>query len=111
MSDLPPNPGADWPAQAADTIVRVVGQVRNKTTGPAVTVARGVVYGVLAGITGIVFLVLLAICLVRVIDVYLPESVTSDDNTWLAHAIVGAVFTGAGLVLWRFRRTTADEPM
>jgi hypothetical protein len=111
MSDLPPNPGADWPAQAADTIVRVVGQVRNKTTGPAVTVARGVVYGVLASIIGVALLVLLAVCLVRVIDVYLPESVTSDDNTWLAHAIVGAAFTGAGFLLWRFRRTPVDEPM
>lgn len=111
MSDLPPKSGADWPAQAADTIVRVVGQVRNKTTGPAVTVARGVVYGVLAGIVAIVVVVLLAIGSVRVLDVYLPESVTSDDNTWLAHAIVGAVFSGAGLVLWRFRRNPADEPM
>jgi hypothetical protein len=40
----------EWPAQAADTIVRVVGSVRDKTTGPAVTAARGAVYGLLAAI-------------------------------------------------------------
>ena len=32
--------GGDWPAQAADTIVKVVGQVRDKTTGPAIKAAR-----------------------------------------------------------------------
>ena len=30
----------DWPAQAADTIERAVQGVRDKTTGPAITVAR-----------------------------------------------------------------------
>jgi hypothetical protein len=99
----------DWPAEAADTIVRVVGQVRDKTTGPAITVARGVVYGLLAGIVGAMALVLLAIMAVRLIDVYLPESVTGDDNTWVAHALVGLLFVVAGLVLWSRRSPRADE--
>ena len=46
----------DWPAQAADTIVRVVGQVRDRTTGPAITAARAVVFGLLAAILGTVAL-------------------------------------------------------
>ena len=109
MSDLPPRPGEDWPAQAADTIVRVVGQVRDKTTGPAITVARALVYGLLAGILAIVALVLLAIVSVRMLDVYLPETLTGDDNTWAAHLIVGLIFSGAGLVLWSLRRPRTDE--
>ena len=110
MSDLPPGPRDDWPAQAADTIVRVVGQVRDKTTGPAITVARGVVYGTLALILGITALVLLAIASVRILDVYLPEWLTGDDNTWAAHLIVGLVFSGFGLVLlFRFTRPRTDE--
>jgi hypothetical protein len=109
MSDLPPDNGADWPAQAADTIVRVVGQVRDKTTGPAITAARGLVYGVLAAVVGVVAAVLFAIGSVRLLDVYLPESLTGDDNTWLAHAIIGGLFTGAGLVLWRSRRAPVEE--
>jgi hypothetical protein len=88
-------PPDDWPAQAADTIVRVVGQVRDKTTRPAETVVRGVVYGLLGGLLGLVCLVLVAIALVRILVNY----VVGDDNVWLAHFIVGMVFTLAGSVL------------
>lgn len=115
MSD--PSPGVpapattadDWPSQAADTIVKVVGQVRDKTTGPAITAARGAVYGLLAGLLGFVCAVLLAIAAVRVIDVYLPEAVFGERNTWLAHLLIGAVFTIAGLVLWSRRRPSKQE--
>ena len=101
---------ADWPEQAADTIVRVVGQVRDKTTGPAITAARGVVYGLLAALLGTACLVMVSIALVRVIDVYLPDDVFGEDHTWVAHAIVGAVFSIVGLALWRKRRPVEDEP-
>lgn len=89
----------DWPAQAADTVVRVVGSVRDRTTGPAVTAARALVYGLLAGIVGMVVLVLVVVALVRFVDVWVPGRV------WAAHLIVGVVLTLAGLLLWRKRRT------
>ena len=45
---VPPKPStSDWPAQAANSIVDLVDQVRTKTTGPAITVARGLVFGVI----------------------------------------------------------------
>lgn len=97
--------GGDWPAQAADTIVRVVGQVRDRTTGPAITAARGVVYGLLAGILGLLCLVLLVISLVRVLDNY----VVGEDNTWLAHFIVGVLFTLVGAFMWTKRRAPDAE--
>jgi hypothetical protein len=100
-----PGIGGDWPAQAADKIVDVVGQVRDRTTGPAITAARGLVYGVLAGILGGICIVLLIIFLVRLLDTY----VVGENNTWLAHLIVGLVFTAIGLVAWRQRRPPADE--
>ncbi|MEO7427847.1 MAG: hypothetical protein ABIY48_00540, partial [Acidimicrobiales bacterium] len=56
-----PSGSGDWPAQAADTIERVVGSVRDKTTGPAITLARWVVYGTFALVVGSVLAVLLAI--------------------------------------------------
>ena len=100
-----PGLGGDWPAQAADKIVQVVGQVRDRTTGPAITVARGAVYGMLAGILGAVCLVLFIICLVRLLDTY----VVGEDNTWLAHLIVGLLFSAVGMVMWRMRRAPEDE--
>ena len=114
-SVLPDAPGhgdghGDWPAQAADTIVRVVGTVRDKTTGPALTVARGLVYGLLALVLATAALVLLAIGSVRLIDAYLPDAVFGETHTWAAHLLVGLVFTGAGGWLWSKRRARpADD--
>jgi len=90
----------DWAKQTTDTIERVVGTVRAKTTGPLIKVARVVVYGTLAAIVGIAALVLLAIVLVRVLNL-LPGGV------WVAHLITGAVFLLAGLLLWRKRALPA----
>ena len=88
----------DWSAQAADTIESVVENIRDKTTVPLTKVARGLVYGIVAGAMGGAALLLLGIALIRVLDVYLP------GNVWTIYAGVGGVFTGAGWLLWRLRR-------
>lgn len=108
----PSSPGpetSDWPAQAADAIERAVGAVRDKTTGPAITVARGLVYGTFALLVGSVVAVLLAISAVRVLDVYLPDAVVGEQHTWAAHLVIGSLFTLVGMFLWsRRRRRTSD---
>lgn len=102
-------PASDWPAQAADTIEQVVGSIRDKTTGPAITAARWVVYGTFAALVGLAVAILLAISAVRVMDVYLPDSVFGERHTWVAHLIVGVVFSAAGMGLWSQRgRRSAD---
>jgi hypothetical protein len=103
-----PEPGAfhigdeDWPAMAADKVVDLVDQVAAKTTGPALTAARAVVFGMLISILGTAALVLLTIGVVRVIDVYVPGDV------WAAHTIVGGAFVLLGAWLWLKRRRPAD---
>lgn len=87
----------DWPVQAADTVERVVGLVRDKAVAPVEKAARLAVYGVLAGVLGVVALVLVAIAAVRVLDELLPSDV------WLAHAVVGGIFTLGGVFLWSKR--------
>jgi vacuolar-type H+-ATPase subunit I/STV1 len=87
----------DWPVQAADTVESVVGTIRDRTTVPLTTVARALVFGLIALVMGIVVAVLLAVGLVRLIDVYLPGRV------WSAHLAVGTVFTVFGLFLWTKR--------
>ena len=42
----------DWPAQATDTIVKVVGTASDKVTGPVTTAARAIVFGLFAAILG-----------------------------------------------------------
>ncbi|MDQ3574011.1 MAG: hypothetical protein M3378_05400 [Actinomycetota bacterium] len=91
-----PDGGDDWTIQAADTVERLVGTVRDKTSVPLTTVARGVVFGLMAAIMGVVVAVLVAVTLVRVIDV-----VTGEGNVWIAHLTVGGIFSVVGGVLLR----------
>jgi hypothetical protein len=108
--DAAPAASNDWAAQAADTIERVVGNVRDHTTGPALTVARGVVYGLFVALVGLAALVLATIAAVRLVDSYLPDSVFGEDHTWAAHLIIGLAFVIIGAVLWLQRhRAPAEE--
>ena len=54
--------------------------------------------------------VFVAISAVRALDVYLPDAAFGHRHTWLAHVIVGALFSVAGMVLWsrRTRRPHAE---
>lgn len=99
-TDEPAGSNGEWAAQAADAIERVVGAVRDKTTGPAITVARGVVYGTFAALLGVAALILGAIAAVRLVDNYLPDSVFGEDHTWAAHLIIGLALVTLGVVLW-----------
>ena len=99
-----PRPPGDWAADTADRIERVVGTVRSKTADPLVAAGRWLVYGTLAGIVGMAALVLVTIGLIRGVDIALDRSFDHDRSVWLADAIVGGIFTLAGLFLWTRRR-------
>lgn len=99
---MPQAAAPDWTVQAADTVDKVVGAVRDRTTVPLITVARAVVYGLLAAFLGLATLVLLAIAAVRAITVSTP-----DERAWVAHAALGGIFTLAGLFL--LRKATAKK--
>ncbi|MEO6317737.1 MAG: hypothetical protein ABIP36_03035 [Acidimicrobiales bacterium] len=99
----------DWPAQAADTIERVVQSVRDKTTGPAISAVRWVVAGLFLVLVGVMVAVLLVVALVRVIDVYLPSSLFGDHHVWAAHTVVGLPLFLAGLVLLAKRHPVPDR--
>ncbi len=92
--------GHDWPAQAADSIVDVVGTVRQKTTGPALTATRGVVFGILIVIVAVMAVVLLIVGLVRLVHNWV--------DVWLAYVVLGALFTLAGGLMWRQRAPAID---
>lgn len=88
-----PTPGGDdWTNQVADTIESVVGAVRDKTTKPVVTIARALVYGLVAAVFGVALVILLTITAVRVLDLFLP--------IWAAYLLLGGIFLLAGGFLW-----------
>jgi len=92
-----------WPTQATDAVVRAVDTVRDKTTGPLQTVARGVVYGVLALVLGSMVAVLAIISLIRGIDALVSLGV-DPPNIWITYLIVGVIFVVAGFFVFRRRR-------
>ena len=101
--DTPP----DWPAQATDTIVKVVGQVRDKTTGPIITVARAVVYGTLAAILGTIAAVVGFIMLIRVLMIPVEEYLGGTDRVWVVYLVLGLICSFVG---WIFMRKASASP-
>jgi drug/metabolite transporter (DMT)-like permease len=88
-------PSDDWAVQTADSIERLVDSVRSNTSDRLVSVARLVVFGLLAAILGTIALVLSAVFVVRVMDSYIPGGV------WVVYLVLGGLFTLAGLLLWQ----------
>jgi hypothetical protein len=94
--------GGDWPAQAADTIVDLVDQVRAKTVVPATRGARGAVYGLLALILGSTIVVLLYIAVVRALT-ELFEWAFPWGGVWVTYLLFGLVCLITGTLLFRKR--------
>ena len=84
---------AEWPAQAADTIVETIDKVRDKTTRPVLTAARAVVYGLLGVIVGTASAILAFILVVRLYENYVPGPI------WPLYAGIALAFFGLGFVL------------
>jgi len=93
----------DWAKETADRIESVVVGIRSKTADPLDRIVRIVVYGIVAAVLAATAVVLLVAAVVRAVDVAIPGEV------WLAHAVIGGIFTIAGLFLWTRRRTPAAE--
>lgn len=92
----------DWPARASATIVEYVGTVRDKTTGPALSASRSVVYILAMALIAVVVAILGLVLAVRVLvsaTAYVPG--VELGETWLAYLILGVLFILGGLVLWR----------
>lgn len=87
----------DWPATATRALVDAISSVRAKTLGPAIPIARGVVYGIVVAVVALVLAVVFFVGLARLIDNYLPA------DMWATHLILGGAFTLAGLALWSRR--------
>ena len=95
----PARPGDDWATTTADTIERVVDNVRSKTAEPLQKVARKVVYGLLAALVSITIAVLILIAVVRGLVILL--GLVWEPEVWVVYLVLGGIFSVAGLFLWR----------
>jgi hypothetical protein len=102
--------GRNWTAQATDTIETVVLTVKDKTTVPAQTAARGVVYGLVIAVVGVVLLVVTLVAAVRVADVWLlgwAGRVHGQHRLYIAYLVLGMLSCAGGFTCWA--RRTAKE--
>ena len=91
---MPDKGAGDWASDIADRLEHLVTTVREQTTDRVVSIARLVVFGLLAGIMGIMAGLLVVIALLRALNQIPPHKV------WLTYLVLGAIFTVAGLFLW-----------
>ncbi|MCU1394246.1 MAG: hypothetical protein JWM34_2674 [Ilumatobacteraceae bacterium] len=109
---MPGNPltDPDWAPKLADTVVRIVGSVRDKTTAKVLTAYRGVIYGLIAAFGGMVIVVLLIIALFRGLQALLDIGLAHHNSVWISYLAIGAIFSLGGMMLMKRRYAPAEEP-
>jgi len=86
----------DWTDQVTDLVVDVVDTVRDKTTGPVLKGARGLVYGTIA------FFVVIVLGIVALALAGRALSLIPVDE-WISYLALGMLFTVGGFLLWTKR--------
>ena len=101
-----------WSDQAADTVETIVLTVKDKTTVPLQTAARGIVYGLVAVVLAVVMVVAGIVAFVRFADVYFLgwAGVTNNQHrVYVVYLVLGMVFCAAGFVCWSRRTPKAGK--
>jgi hypothetical protein len=88
----------EWSNKALDAVDSVVDVVHDRVVRPVLVVGRAVVFGTLIAFVACVVLVLLAVGLVRLLDVY-----AFGGRVWASDALFGVIFAGGGLYVWSMR--------
>ena len=104
------NPLTDpnWADATTDQVVKLVDNVKAKTTKPAVMAARGLVFGLLAIFLGLFALVILLIGTTRGIQALLEWLlVTKGRSVYISYFVVGGILTLVGAILFKKRNDTS----
>jgi putative superfamily III holin-X len=101
---MPDQPTRDWATQLTDQIERVVTTVRDRTTRPALTVVRGLVFGIIAAAGGITALVIVSVVLIRALTELTGEA-------WIAYLITSGIFLAVGAFLMLKGASSAERDL
>jgi len=94
----------EWSTRTADLVEHTVGIVHDRLVRPILLAARIVVFGTVAAVMAGVLVILLAVALVRILDVY-----AFGGRAWASETLIGAILVGAGSVAWSLRRSRAEK--
>ena len=103
------NPLTDpnWAEATTDQVVKLVDNVKAKTTKPAVMAARGLVFGLLAVFLGIFALVLLIIGVTRGLQAAIEPLLYQGRAVYISYFIIGGILTLIGAILFKKRNDTS----
>jgi uncharacterized membrane protein YedE/YeeE len=93
----------DWAANTTDQVVRLVDNVKSKTTRPAVMAARGLVFGLLAAFLGLFALVLLLVGLTRGLQAAIEPVSNQARAVYISYFVIGGLLCIVGAVLFKKR--------
>lgn len=104
---MPGNPLTDpnWAADVTERITSVVGTVRDRTAGTAISVMKGVVFTLLGLFLLVTVLVLLLITLTRGLQALFDLWFAHDKAVWSSYFVLGGILTVAGLLLLSRRQS------
>ncbi len=104
------NPLTDpnWADTTTEQVVKLVDNVKAKTTKPAVMIARGLVFGLLAIFLGLFALVILLIGTTRGLQVLLELITTQGRSVYISYFVVGGALTLVGAVLFKKRNDASN---
>lgn len=106
---MPGNPLTDpnWADETTDTVVRLVGTVRDKATTPVVYAARGLVFGLIAIFLGIFAVIIGLIMVTRAAQAGLDWQLEHAQSVYVSYLAVGTILSLIGLLLFRKRNSNA----
>jgi uncharacterized BrkB/YihY/UPF0761 family membrane protein len=101
----------NWAPNLADTLERVVGTVRDKTTTKVVVIVRALVFGIVIGLSAVVAMILLVILGTKLLQrvVNLGGAIDADSAIWVSYLVMGALFMLIAVIAMR-KRTSKHEP-
>ncbi len=107
---MPGNPLTDpnWADETTDTVVRLVGTVRDKATTPIVYAARGLVFGLIALFLGTFALIIALIMVTRAVQAGLDWQLDHARSVYISYLAVGTILSLVGLLLFRKRNANAS---
>ncbi len=73
--------------------------VHDNVLRPLIIAGRAVAFGLIALVATVVLVLVLVVGLTRLLNVY-----AFAGHEWITYAVLGAVFTVTGMVIWRQRR-------
>jgi hypothetical protein len=102
---MPSNPFTDpqWASRTVESIDRIVGFIRDRTTRPAVAIVRALIFGSMAIVGGFFVVIVLVIGVIRALHSLLDIWWSRDSAVWASYLIIGFLCCAAGLLLMRRR--------